>query len=146
MMETKKALTFQQLRPFLLAAGAWLLAGTVLVFVWLPPESRGAGLAWWFALYALATMDLGMIAALVGTLLDGPPEGDRVRWGLRLAFLGAMKLAAWGLFALLLFGNRGIPNASLLSGLGTLVTVPLFGGFLWSFVSPSSDSGGSSGG
>ncbi len=140
-MNEKKALSFQQLRPFLLATLAWLVLGTGVVLAALSPESRTSGLVWWLGLFLLATLDLGMIAALVGTLLDGPPEGDRVRWGVRLAFLGSMKLLAWGIFALLLFGNRGIPNASLLSGLGTLVAVPLFGGFLWSFLSPSGGTG-----
>ena len=140
-MDAKKSLTFRQLKPFLTAALAWLVVGTAVVLFWVSPERRASGLIWWLGLYALGVLDLGMIAALVGTLLDGPPNGDRVRWGLRLAFLGSLKLGAWGFFALLLFGDRGIPNASLLSGLSTLITVPLFGGFLWSFVSPSGDAG-----
>lgn len=136
-MSSQKKTLFQQLKPFLGAALLWLFLGSGNVLYWVSPEARGTGLVWWVGLYLLGVLDLGMIAALVASLLEGAPEGDRVRWGVRLLFLGALKLLAWGIFAFLLFGNRGIPNASLLSGLGTLVVVPLLGGFLWSFVSPS---------
>jgi len=134
----KEVFSYQQLRPFVWAALGWFIVGTAIVLGFVAPDLRGSAAGWWTALFALSVLDLTAIAGLVGALVAGAPEGDRVRWGIRLLFLGVLKLGAWGVFAALLFGNRGIPNASLLSGLGTLIVVPLFGGFLWTFSNPKS--------
>lgn len=136
-MSVSRTKTLQQLRPFGWAAGAWLVIGSVAVGLLSPLEQRGPALGWWLGLFVLSCLDLGAIAALVGSLVLGPPEGEKLRWGTRMAMLLLIKLGAWGVFALLLFGNRGIPQASLLSGLGTLIVVPLLGGFLWSFTPAS---------
>jgi hypothetical protein len=117
----------------------WFALGTAGIWA-LAPEGQGPlFLGWWSGFFLFSVADLGTLAGLVGALLTGPPEGDRARWMVRLGFLGVVKLGLLGVAAFLLTGNRGIPSSSLLSGLGTLIVVPLVGGGLWSFMPPDRD-------
>jgi hypothetical protein len=105
-------------------------------------EIRVVALRWWAAFYLFSIADLALLAGLVGALVGGPPAGSRGRWMARLLFLGFSKLGVLGGGVILMMGNRGIPNASLLSGLATLIVVPVLGGGLWSFTEPEADSSG----
>jgi hypothetical protein len=130
------SINVKQLKPFIAASVLWAATGTVLSLIGVPADRWVAALVWWGVFFLFSVMDLAVLAGLVASMLLGPPEGDRLRWGVRLAFLGALKVVILIAGALLLMRNHGIPNASLLSGLGTLIIVPLLGGGLWSFFAP----------
>jgi hypothetical protein len=130
---------YKGLKPFVWAALAWGAVGSALVALLSPELQRAGALVWWLAFYAFSVADLALLAGLVGVLVGGPPSGSRGRWMARLLFLLSSKLAVLGAGVFLMIGNRGIPNASLLSGLGTLIVVPVLGGGLWSFTDPKDE-------
>ena len=130
---------YKGLKPFVWAALVWGAAGSALVALLSPEPQRPGALVWWLAFYAFSVADLALLAGIVGVLVGGPPSGSRSRGMARLLFLVSAKLAVLGAGVFLMIGNRGIPNASLLSGLGTLIVVPVLGGGLWSFTDPKDE-------
>ena len=129
-----------QLKPFFLASGAWAVMG--LLWCVLPWSDQAVTSGGWFLLFwGLSMLDLGVISGLV--LSIGAWEGvrDRARLGLRVGILVFLKLAVLTIFGLILFLKHGIPQPSLLLGLGTLIVVPLIGGLAWSYQTGSTDRG-----
>ena len=128
-------ISIKQMRPFLVAAALWGAAGAGIVALLVREGTTAHALGWWALFYVFSLLDLGVLAGLVAAMLAGPPQGDKARWAVRLAFLGVSKATILIIGAILMMRNHGIPNSSLLSGLGTLIVVPLLGGGIWSFSS-----------
>ncbi|MBN22115.1 MAG: hypothetical protein CL678_12615 [Bdellovibrionaceae bacterium] len=87
--------------------------------------------------WSLCVMDLFFLERLVGTLMQMSQSAHtETRWsyGIQSLVYGLLKLLMLGAIVALLFhyGNKNTQGLPIIFGLGTLVIVPLFGGFLWS--------------
>jgi len=122
-----------QLRPFLWTGLGWLGLSLTGLSALGAPEQRTVVLAWFVLFWLLAMLDLGTIAGLVFSIVSWEESSDRLRVGIRVGSLAVLKIALLVIFGGILFLKHGIPQSSLLVGLGTLIVVPLFGGLLWSF-------------
>jgi hypothetical protein len=88
----------------------------------------------WFSIFwLLCASDLAVIAGLVLSLVSWSDSMDKVRLGLRVGILVLLKMLFLMIFGVILFRKNGIPQSSLLVGLGTLIAVPLMGGMFWTF-------------
>lgn len=95
-----------------------------------------AGL-WFAAFWCMSVLDLFLIAKTVeslGQLLteDGQTPEKKAAWILRASTWGVLKIVCLGLFIFIFVVVTGLPQTSLFLGIGTLVVVPLAGGWLWS--------------
>ena len=87
------------------------------------------GLLWFLSILDLAV--LSKLGLVLFSLVNA--EGAR-RSALTIQafFWGAFKIICLGLFVITLLKGQKIPVSGLSLGMGTLVVVPLLGGFLWS--------------
>lgn len=120
------------LKPFFWVAIAWLVFAVALSW-------RGGRepMAWAAGLWALSSADLWAITKLVSTLLKVSSGSDisvenRTALVIHASYWALIKLACLLLLSLVLFKSHGIPATSLFTGLGTLIAVPLLGGWFWS--------------
>lgn len=121
------------LKCFLWSGIIWFFLGLGFV-LWISiPDLRWVAGGWFSLFWVLVMVDFATIAGLVGSMLLWQDSSDRARLGVRVAVLGVLKVLWLVLFGAILFLKHGIPNPSLLVGLGTLIIVPLFGGLAWSF-------------
>jgi hypothetical protein len=125
--------SIQIARPFGWVALAWLALGLLFSFAFGHREL--ASLGWMFGIWALSVIDLAVLARLLAALgscmTDESPSRKSAHVFQALFWAGA-KVACLGFFLLVLMNARGAPTASLLSGMGTLLVVPLLGGYGWS--------------
>jgi hypothetical protein len=122
------------LRPFICAALGWLvLAGAVCAM-----KDGVRGLSWFVALWGLAALDLYSLAKALEALLEVSGGGvedasKKAALSIQALFWGTIKLICLASIGTLLMQEApGIPQRSLLAGLGSLVVTTLGGGFLWS--------------
>jgi hypothetical protein len=91
---------------------------------------------WALAIWALCMLDFLTLArcgsSVLALMASGPNDTKRPYWMIQSLFWGSMKLLCLGAIGVALFYGRSIPSIALLLGLGTLLVVPLFGGFWWS--------------
>jgi hypothetical protein len=129
--------------PFAIAAGIWLLTGGFLSWYFGPQEwSVFYSAAWFCVLWTLCVLDLITLSKAIQAafrLIGQDPNysgevADQKRPALivQAFYWGFIKLACLGTFTVILMRAQQIPSSSLLLGLGTLVVVPIFGGFWWS--------------
>lgn len=121
-----------QSTPFLVAAAVWLAVGTGLCAL-SKAAPTAAAVTWFGFFWGLSILDLGIIWGLVFSIGSWEGARDRARLGLRIGILVLLKLIVLMIFGLILFLKHGIPQPSLLLGLGTLIVIPLLGGLAWSF-------------
>jgi hypothetical protein len=125
--------------PFLGAAVIWLALGSALC-LW---ASRGTGVefrawAWLVGIWGLCVLDLLALARVVLGMLAFAGGGSefstekKAALGVQTSVWGILKLVCLGTLGATVFVGRNIPSISLLAGLGTLIVVPLAGGFWWS--------------
>jgi hypothetical protein len=118
-------------KPFAWAAILWAFVAVAIVMFNCPDESRIRALEWMGTLWALCLIDLITLAkALQSAILamDGAGE-NRIPHSIQAFYWGAIKLVCLGLFGFILWQSARAPTVGLLTGLGTLVVVPLLGGF-----------------
>ena len=124
-----------QLKPFFWCSVAWLAAGGTLS-VALPAGALSAA-PWFLAFWGLSVLDLLALSRVVQSLLSlvAIEEKDlekRPALIIQSFYWGFLKIGCLGAFGIVLFFSTSISKLSMFLGLGTLVIVPLFGGFLWS--------------
>jgi hypothetical protein len=121
-------------RTFMLTAMAWAVIALGITLFGTPREDVSRALGWLGVFFGVSMADLYSIARLVGTVLElmaTPPE--KLLPGLiQASYWGILKLACLGIFSVLVFKGHDIPVTALLSGVGTMVFVPLVGGYWWS--------------
>jgi len=115
----------KEAKPFLYVSIVWLALSALI--------SRGLGI-WLVVLWFLSVADLAAMTfafrAVFGIMNDAPEK--RAAYVLNASVWGAIKLACVLLFGIVLFKGQNIPSRELLLGMGTMVAVPLAGGFWWS--------------
>lgn len=124
----------QNLKPFYWTAGSWLIFG-VLALVLIPGGMNSALAAKWFlGLWIVSLLDLFALERAVEAATGLMSEASENRGALviRAFYWGAIKLACMGILGWIVIHASNAPVRALLLGLGTLVAVPLFGGFMWS--------------
>ena len=127
------------LKPFVLSALVWAVAGfAACKYLSEDAVVLQRNLIWLFGLWALCLLDLAALAKTVNGMLaiaaggSGPAAENRGAYVIHTFSWGLIKLVCLGIFALVMIKARPIPTAGLLLGMGTLVVVPLVGGFFWS--------------
>ena len=127
------------LKPFGFAALVWAVVGFAACKYWSEDASvLQRNLVWHFGLWALCLLDLAALAKTVNGMLiiaagsSGPVAENRGAYVIHTFSWGLIKLVCLGIFALVMIKGRPVPTAGLLLGMGTLVVVPLVGGFFWS--------------
>ncbi len=121
------------LRPFILATLGWgLLSAVVLTFM--GGDVLGA-LRSWGIYFALAVTDLFFLVKIVAALMhlmSDQGAKNRTAYAIQAFVFGGLKLICLGMIGLCLWKFPSTSSGGILFGLGTLVVVPLLGGFLWS--------------
>lgn len=137
--KTEAALVRPSYRSFYWSAILWALIATAITLFSSPKEEATRAIVWLGIFYAVSAADLYSISRLVATILElmaTPPE-KRIPGLIQASYWGFLKLACLGIFTALVFKGHEIPSTALLTGVGTMVFVPLVGGFWWSKVSSS---------
>jgi hypothetical protein len=121
--------------PFGVVSLIWLILGEVLCTA-LNTNIEQALFAKmsFLGFWLLSVLDLGILAKFLtsaGHLMNAG-EHTRSAHTVQALVWGAGKIVCLGLFVLVLLKEHEIPMQSLLLGMGTLVVVPLAGGFIWS--------------
>jgi hypothetical protein len=132
-----KGLDARTALPFLATAFAWLGLGAIGLFFWEPEAaSRPAAWSWMVGFWGFCVADLYALARTVFAVLAVAAEESaeaRAKLSIQALFWGILKLGCLGLFTLVLIRHgTGIPAKGLLLGLGTLIVVPIVGGYWWS--------------
>lgn len=121
------------LRPFLWASLAWAaLSIGVLSFIASDP---GESMRSWGIYFALALTDLFFLVKTVAALMhlmSDQGAKNRTAYAIQAFVFGGLKLICLGMIGLCLWKLPSTSSGGILFGLGTLVVVPLLGGFLWS--------------
>ena len=123
-----------RLEPFLYVAAGWLVVLVGLSVATAPAGELTHFLAWDFSLWCLCLFDLfALMKTIVGALkLMSATLENRGPLLIQTSFWGMIKIACLGIFTVILIKGQAIPTLALLLGVGTLVVVPLVGGYWWS--------------
>lgn len=127
----KNLLKMKTLKPFLAVAVFFLLAGVAFHAATYSSESTLRFILFW----SLCMMNLFFLAKAVASVLNMMTDNDPTQRPMGLIstfFWGSLKLIGLGLLGFLIFQYRDASMAPVLSGVATLVIVPLVGGMLWS--------------
>ncbi|MEO5971054.1 MAG: hypothetical protein ABIQ95_14090 [Bdellovibrionia bacterium] len=120
---------------FGIVSAVWLILGEVSCWA-LNPNPEQAFLAYrsFLGFWCLSVLDLGILAKFLSSAgyLMNANETTRSAYAVQAIVWGVGKIVCLGLFVLVLLKGHEIPMHSLLLGMGTLVVVPLAGGFIWS--------------
>ena len=121
-------------KPFAIAAVLWAVVGWAMCRHFSGAEELSKNLVWLFGLWALCLLDLLALGKTIqGMLAIAAGVGENLSaYTVHTFSWGLIKLICLGIFALVMIKGNPIPTAGLLVGMGTLVVVPLVGGFLWS--------------
>lgn len=122
--------------PFIGSALAWAAFSCVVLCKFSSPVGHPwvVTFRWFFQLWFLSLVDLIALAKVSSIVLAGVPEEskNRAQMLFRASYWGFLKLACLGIFLFVLIKGQAIPALSLVTGLGTLIVVPLVGGIWWS--------------
>jgi hypothetical protein len=123
----------QTVLPFLTVACAWLVLSLAMCARF-PGVSTGYAFGSLALIWALCLLDLYSLSRAVGALLELSTTSGENRGVLTIQafYWGMIKLLCLGILGIVLFYGRSIPATSMLAGTGTLVVVPLVGGYRWS--------------
>jgi hypothetical protein len=134
-------LSRKTLLPFLLTGLIWIAVSTILCFHYSKnPEETHRALIWMLRLSILSVVDLLAMAKVFFYLfeLQRPQEpGKRIFSIIRTSYWGAIKIVCILICGIILVKGShlpaGIPVVGLITGISTLVIVPLVGGVAWHF-------------
>ncbi len=125
----------ETVKLFLPAAMGWLFVGLLLclVFEW-GNEALLLNMGWMALFWALCLLDLYALISTVEAAIEVMAQSGEKRSAqtIRAFYWGSVKLICLGIFGLILFSSHSIPETGLLAGIGTLMMVPLIGGYRWS--------------
>jgi hypothetical protein len=125
--------------PFIACAVIWVIFSAILCF-WLSPNAEEArrALIWMLRLAFISLLDLLAIAKVfyyVFELQRDQDPGKRIFSVIRTSYWGALKIACIVICGTILVKGShlpaGIPVVGLMTGISTLVIVPLAGGVVW---------------
>lgn len=147
------ALNFRTLLPFLAIAIGWIILSAILClrFSGGEYESRRA-VIWMFRLSFISLLDLLAIAKVIFYVFEiqrateeGPSSAIKRKFSIiRTSYWGAIKIVCILICGTILVKGShlsgGIPPVGLVTGISTLVVVPLVGGLAWYFTRVSDDS------
>jgi hypothetical protein len=127
--------------PFGIAAALWAVIAIALCRIFTANNAIFAVNFFWMAgLYLLSVLDLVALGKAVQGVLS-IAAGNRSVSAIQTFYWLLLKLACLGIFilAMVLVSRSGhdgkiIPTTGLLTGVGTVAMIPLFGGLLWSWV------------
>ncbi len=122
-----------ELKPFVWVAVLWSILGLLLVLGF-TDEPKTAAL-WYSGSLSLALLNLfllGKFLAVVLVLLSYQVSEKRSMYAIQAAFWGFSKLIVLGVMIALVFHAEKAPMIALLLGMGSMVAIPLIGGFWWS--------------
>jgi hypothetical protein len=121
------------LRPFLWATLGWaILSVAVLLFIADDVGQSMRSLAIYFTLAGTDLFFLVKIVAALMHLMSDQGAKNRTAYAIQAFVFGGLKLICLGMIGLCLWKLPSTSSGGILFGLGTLVVVPLLGGFLWS--------------
>jgi len=127
----------KKLAPFIWTAGVWALAWSV-VFALDRNLNSPQLLRWFLSGWLLCMVNLFSLAKTMSAAVElaacteaQVASGERMIWILKAFFWGGLKLACLGVFIVFLLAGRKAPMEAVLTGLATIVVVPLFGGIFW---------------
>lgn len=118
--------------PFIVVALAWAVVGSLISLRSDAPDQ--SALKWMLGLWGLCIFDLVALAktiAIVMTLMSSTAPEKQSALVIQALFWGVLKVGGLGLIGLALYFGDQAPGVSLALGLGTLIIVPLIGGY-WS--------------
>lgn len=121
------------LRPFIYTAILWGLVsiGVILGFSSVPLPALKA----WAGFFILSISDLFfLVKTIAATLLLMSDQGaeNRSAYAIQALTYGSLKLLCLGAIGFFLWKFSDVPEAGMFFGLGSLIIVPLVGGFWWS--------------
>jgi hypothetical protein len=127
--------------PFIISALIWLILSGILCFsISANPEEARRALVWMLRLAFISLLDLLAIAKVfyyVFELQRDQDPGKRIFSVIRTSYWGALKIACILICGTILVKGShlpaGIPVVGLVTGISTLVIVPLVGGAVWYF-------------
>jgi hypothetical protein len=108
---------------FIRSAGAWLLLGVLLNSLF--SHEKLTGVVVFFGVWLVALVDLIATIYLVDRLTQKTQGTGFFSSSL---FLGIVKVACLAFLGVVLWSGQSLPVLSVLSGLATLVVVPIIGG------------------
>src|SRR4051812_29396409 len=119
---------------FFWVAIVWALLGLGASLFGAAHEDALRAAAWFGVLFSVSVADLYSISRLVAAVLDLMTDSNekRIPRLIQASYWGFLKLACLGIFTVLVLKGREIPVVALLMGVGTMVFVPLVGGYWWS--------------
>ena len=121
-------------KPSAIAAVVWAVIGWAICRHFSAVTALQQNLIWLFGLWALCLIDLVALGKTIqGVLAIAAGAGENLSaYTIHTFSWGLIKLVCLGIFASeVVIKGSPIPTADL-SGMGTLVVVPLVGGLLWS--------------
>lgn len=136
-MEKSKQSSVYPISSLGLFSFLWLIASEALAVALATSSSqRFLAVQWIFIFWVLSILDLVALAktlsSVMGLINSSEKSELRATYMVQTLCWGFFKLACLGLFILVLLKGQNIPWIGLLLGMGTLVVVPVMGGFVWS--------------
>jgi hypothetical protein len=134
MVNLKRA-QFLNIVPFVFAALGWLVVSQwICRELSVGTENSALAAQWALGLWLLAVVDLAVLGKTISCVLFLMHSTSEMRSAHVVQALcwGLFKVVCLGLFIIILLKGQKIPMRGLLLGMGTLVIVPLTGGFFWS--------------
>lgn len=120
-------------KPFIWVALIWSLVGFLAVLGF--SEEPKVSALWYFASLSLALLNLFLLVkflAVVLVLVSDQVSEKRPMYAIQATFWGFSKLTVLGVMIAVVFQAEKAPVMPLLLGMGSMVAIPLIGGFWWS--------------
>ena len=133
-VKTAAVYFFPDLMPFLWVSFSWLLFGLLFCLVQGQIDAMGWFVGFWFIslcnLFALAKTAHSAVNLASGTKQSGRELTNLFLWG-------TLKLFCFGVIVGVFIFVRELASSVVVIGVGTVVVVPLFGGFFWLRTEPA---------
>lgn len=132
--------------PFIISALIWLILSGILCFTLSAnPDEAHRALIWMLRLAFISLLDLLAIAKVIYYVFElqrDQDQGKRIFSVIRTSYWGALKIVCIVICGTILVKGShlptGIPVVGLMTGISTLVIVPLVGGVAWYFTHKTS--------
>lgn len=132
--EKATSVAHQLHNPFVWVSLIWAVISTIGLLLIVSPGQWFLAALGFYSFWFLTLLDLFSITKVVASLLNlmsDSANSSRTKTLIQLAFWGTLKLTCLIGLGLGISKAEGLPLMGLLMGLGTLIVVPLAGGFWW---------------